>query len=107
MVFVVAEVGDDTNVTINLEMQLVNFLMTAFPGHIFMCRATFLLIELFQPRPAEVWGDQYTRIVSRCDALYCHEGYRAHPLAMLASDLGIPILDDQLDLDLFFSEADS
>lgn len=107
MIFVVASNPTDTNVSVNQEIALVNYLMTAFPNHVFLCRGAFLLIELFHPRKPSEWANQYLRIVDHCDAIYCHEGNRDHPLVDYATDLGLAILDDHMDIELYLNEVAS
>jgi hypothetical protein len=102
MIFVIAG-AMDANISVNREIALVNFLMTAFPGHVFLCRGSFLLIELFHPRSPSEWADQYLRIVDHCDAIYCHEGNRDHPIVDYATDLELAILEDHMDLELYLS----
>jgi hypothetical protein len=103
IIFVIDPGHDDTNISINREISLVNYLMSAYPGTIFLCRGTFLLIELFEPRSPAFWGDQYLHLLDRCDALYCHEANRSHPIADYATDTGLPILDDLIDLEHFLT----
>jgi len=102
MIFVIAD-SKDANAAINKEIALVNFMMTAHPGHVFLCRATFLLIELFQPRPAREWADQYLRIIEQCHAVYCHDGFQAHPMVDYAYEIGVTVVTDSLDLELYLS----
>jgi hypothetical protein len=102
MVFVVARGADATEMVDN-ETAIVNFMMTQHPGNVFLCRGSFLLIELRCPRPIEQWSEFYINLLDRCDALYCVEGYRTHPLADWALENNMPILDDYMDLELFLS----
>lgn len=105
MIFVVAECRDgDANTQMNREVATVNYLMSAFPGNAFLCRGTFLLVELMHPRPARQWSDVYLAIMDRCDALYCVDNYRDHPLAHWASDNDMPMFGDYLDLEWFLTQ---
>lgn len=100
MIFVISDTSD-VNTAIHSEISLVNYMMTAYPDHVFLCRGTFLLTELFAPRPAIEWSRVYMNLLEMCNALYCHDGYRNHPLADYAVEMDMPILDDEMDLDLY------
>ena len=93
----------DANVMINREISTVNYLMTAFPGHVFLCRGSFLLIELGHPRPASQWAEFYLALLNGCDALYCPDDNRDHPMADWALENEMPIFTDYFDLDLFLA----
>jgi len=102
MVFVVAQGSDPTEI-VDREVAVVNYLMTTHPGHVFLCRGSFVLIELRFARPLQEWSDFYVNLVDRCDALYCVDDYRRHPLADFALENYMPILGDAMDLELFLS----
>ena len=93
---------DDVNAAVNREISVVNYLMTAFPGHIFICRGSFLLIELMAPRPPKEWAKMYVNLLERSDAIYCHEGYE-DPLVEQAHQWNVPVMKDYLDLELFLA----
>lgn len=105
MVFVIIGGTMETNIRLNREIALTNYLMTAFPETVFVCRGTFLLTELFEPRSNKFWADKYLQWLNCCDALYCHDGDRRHPMADYANDIDLPIMDDQMDLELFLATA--
>jgi hypothetical protein len=102
MVFVVSSVGD-ANDQINRDIATVNHLMNEFPGNVFLCRGTFLLIDLSQPRPIEQWRDFYIALLNRCDALYVSDDDRRHYLADWALENEMTILGDHMDLELFMA----
>jgi len=104
-IFVIDPGHTDTNVTVNREVALVNYFMSVYPQTVFLCRGTFLLTELFEPRSNQFWADMYLNVLNCCDALYCHEDNRSHPMADYASDVGLAILGDQMDLELFLASA--
>lgn len=105
LVFVIAAGYEDTNRSINQEIAVVNYFMTCYPQVAFICRGSQLLVELASPRPAREWAEFYMRLLECSDALYCHDGNRRHPLADHANDLGIPILDDQMDVELWLAST--
>jgi hypothetical protein len=95
----------DINMSINTELRLANYLMTSFPGHIFVSRATFIMTELFAPRPDREWADFYRALIECCDVIYCHEGFERHPLVDYGFDLGLSVVHDEMDLALWLATA--
>lgn len=102
MIFVVADTRDP-NAATNTELNLTNHLMSMFPGHVFVSRGTFIMTELFAPRPDDQWATFYRSLVECCDAIYCHDGFEDHPLVGHAFDMGLVVLHDEMDLGLWIT----
>ena len=109
LVFVIAA-GLEPNAATNHELILTNYLMTQFPGHIFLARSTFIMTELFHPRDNMEWANVYRNLVHVADAVYGagpEEDVSVHPLISFAYDIACPVLTNEWDLALFFASADA
>lgn len=106
LVFVIAD-PSDPNAATHTELGLTNHLMTMFPGQVFLSRATFIMTELFAPRPDDQWALFYRSLIECCDAIYCHDGFERHPLVEYAFDCGLAVLHDTLDLGLWLTSVEA
>ena len=100
LIFVICP-DKESNEAINQEMQIIDFMMTAFQGHIFLSRSTYIMQELFHNRSNRDWADYYRHVVECYDAIYCHQGSMDHPLIAYGLDIGVPVLLDYMDVELF------